>query len=786
MNPMKRIIRTIWATTLMTTLSSAFAVPSGGASWDCLNPGGGGQVQEVRPDPTVPNRLYLCSDMEGGYRSHDGGLSWEFITEGVPHGMQLMLAAEPGDTGRLYSGSMAGLHLSDDHGKTWREVPEMAGVSVATIGINPNDVNELYVGHSWRGKGGRFGQEVATSGRRDVWISKDRGKSWKAVQYESQDGQRQIETILVDPSDGKTVYLSAQAGVYVSRNAGVTWNKLRDSSSNSTPARGGNFGRGSGEGIVAYGIALSRDGKVLYVRDDQAKVYCARVGEWEWIDISAGLHPSRAGCGSAIEVDPQSSERQHRLLVGGARRPDGLWEAVIDWDSQGKPAKVSWQQVLVGAGPGNSKSTIVEEGWLKGQGVFCRYFTYAPLAWNMGRKLWAVGGQTVFYADADSPDYPNNWYERYSKPVIHEDGSKAYTMRGFHSTYNRDVAISGEYLITTCADNGAYESYDGGVSWSWVRLPLANANTLATDCWAAEVATHDHPIVIAGLGYGFGGSAGGGWLYAKRLVTTDSKDKWIHLGGGPHSLNGLPNTTYSEIKVHPLNPNRVFVVCREGLYVIEDLDGLLDGKASEANFVKAGASSIALDPFDPNTVFVSVGGDIRTRRRGGAANDASGLFKGVLSDGAWNWNRLGGATNELVVSRCREQLIITTVTDDLIQLSADQGQTWRQIFHAAQATSLRRTPWYREGDPLSIGAISAEGRWIFVHVWSENKKGYGVFAGEIQLDGSVRWQDFTDNFFYPRAFRSKIIHHEKRTFLFVTTMGTGLWRRDITDTVARE
>lgn len=143
--------------------------------------------------------------MGGGYRSNDGGVSWEFITDGVSHGMQFMLAAQPGDTGRLYSGSMAGLDISDDDGKTWCQIPEMAGVSVATIAINPHNVNEVYIGHSWRGKGGRFGQQDIQYGRCDVWISNDRGKSWQAVQFEQVDGLRQNETIRIDPTDDQTM-----------------------------------------------------------------------------------------------------------------------------------------------------------------------------------------------------------------------------------------------------------------------------------------------------------------------------------------------------------------------------------------------------------------------------------------------------------------------------------------------------------------------------------------------------------------------------------------------------
>ncbi len=88
--------------------------------------------------------------------------------------MAFFVTAEPGNSNRLYCGHILGLDISDDGGRTWRLHPAFGQRSVGAIAINPKNPDEVYVGHSWRGKGARYNQ--TTLGPRIIYVSKDADK----------------------------------------------------------------------------------------------------------------------------------------------------------------------------------------------------------------------------------------------------------------------------------------------------------------------------------------------------------------------------------------------------------------------------------------------------------------------------------------------------------------------------------------------------------------------------------------------------------------------------------
>ena len=83
------------------------------AQWLSINPGAGGQVQNIVPDPNTPERLFLASDMEGIYESTDNGLSWQ-IKGDLIHNRVFTVAVAPGNPNKVYAASMYGLEISND------------------------------------------------------------------------------------------------------------------------------------------------------------------------------------------------------------------------------------------------------------------------------------------------------------------------------------------------------------------------------------------------------------------------------------------------------------------------------------------------------------------------------------------------------------------------------------------------------------------------------------------------------------------------------------------------
>lgn len=77
------------------------------SQWTSINPGAGGQVQDVVCDPNIPGRLFLACDMiqgqadNGPMESWDSGFSWSNVwmkENGFLSDVQVVTIVEAGDT----------------------------------------------------------------------------------------------------------------------------------------------------------------------------------------------------------------------------------------------------------------------------------------------------------------------------------------------------------------------------------------------------------------------------------------------------------------------------------------------------------------------------------------------------------------------------------------------------------------------------------------------------------------------------------------------------------------
>ena len=119
------------------------------SQWVSINPGAGGQVQDVVASPSQPGTLYLASDMEGVYKTTDNGESWH-MTGQLLHNRVYSIAVDPVDGNRIYVGTLYGLHVSDDGGQQYQVIEKSIGYSFGTIAVNPSNPNQIIAGLGWR------------------------------------------------------------------------------------------------------------------------------------------------------------------------------------------------------------------------------------------------------------------------------------------------------------------------------------------------------------------------------------------------------------------------------------------------------------------------------------------------------------------------------------------------------------------------------------------------------------------------------------------------------------
>jgi photosystem II stability/assembly factor-like uncharacterized protein len=212
------------------------------------------QFLSLRFHPTKKGRVYMGHFPAGFFVSDDGGASWKSSQLGLGNDGMFSLTLDPADPDTIWGGTYNGLVKSVDGGKTWADsskgMPkEQWPFSVA---IDETDTNILYVVT-------KNGQNKGFCDRNEfcgvVMKSIDGGKNWTKIMAGLSE-MSEYYCLVIHPLKPKTLFVNGTTGVYVSHDAGATWNPLVDGLPTSfNPVRDN----------VAQNLILSTDKKSLYL-----------------------------------------------------------------------------------------------------------------------------------------------------------------------------------------------------------------------------------------------------------------------------------------------------------------------------------------------------------------------------------------------------------------------------------------------------------------------------------------------------------------------------------------
>lgn len=146
-------------TVIAGTWRRAYRSEDGGRSWAGVFDGMvlDSEVFSLTSVPGHPDDLW-ASTCGWVYRSANRGASWERSQQGFTERRTPSFTALP--NGRLLAGTVAGLHVSDDNGKTWRRVGD-PGVSILAIAYHPAQPGRIFFGTEGSG----------------LWVSTDNGET---------------------------------------------------------------------------------------------------------------------------------------------------------------------------------------------------------------------------------------------------------------------------------------------------------------------------------------------------------------------------------------------------------------------------------------------------------------------------------------------------------------------------------------------------------------------------------------------------------------------------------
>ncbi len=157
--------------------------------WRLVGPFRGGRVPAVVGHPTEPATFFFGACAGGVWKTTDGGVYWENITDGYFTTSAIgALAIAPSDPNVIYAGTGEtsirgnvshgdGVYKSTDGGKSWTNVGLKDSHAISTIRVHPQNPDVVYVaalGHVW-----------GPNDERGVFRSKDGGNSWEKVLFRS-------------------------------------------------------------------------------------------------------------------------------------------------------------------------------------------------------------------------------------------------------------------------------------------------------------------------------------------------------------------------------------------------------------------------------------------------------------------------------------------------------------------------------------------------------------------------------------------------------------------------
>ncbi len=195
--------------------SLLFRSRDAGQNWDLLDfpKRNLAEVTSLLVDPADSNHYLagMISAEDGGlFESHDEGRSWMPVKAISKFGVRALTSAASKPT-EFVAGTLQGVWLSEDSGKTWKRISdsenlEMQGITA--VAIDSKDPDTIYAGTTHL-----------------PWKTVDRGKTWESIHTGMIDDS-DVFSIFVDPANPSAVLASACSGIYSSDTRGDAWKKL--------------------------------------------------------------------------------------------------------------------------------------------------------------------------------------------------------------------------------------------------------------------------------------------------------------------------------------------------------------------------------------------------------------------------------------------------------------------------------------------------------------------------------------------------------------------------------
>lgn len=561
----------------------------GGETWDVSNNGlGKGTVGSITIDPNNSKIIYAGLFDKGGiYKSIDGGRTWQASYQGIDldNGATWLglIKIDPKNSQHLYYTGSDQLFQSTNGGISWTQQSNDC-LSIMALAIDPVNGDHLYAAS-------RTGSEECPAG---VYETMDAGRTW--IQLTTVDMARESGDwwhVAADPRNFNTLYAGSWSSTYKSSDAGKTWVRIHDTGcwwlavhpDNGTVYCGrqgemyvshnagiswehSSFGPdwGSGE---RFPFALVPDTQTIYAGTDGIMRSNDDGKTWNFIK-SFGLPRMR------LTVD---SRVPNRLYLGGW--PGTPYDLPCN-SYRSEDGGVSWQAIIANSAGGCILAFDIPNSTIYRTAGF-EIDLYRST--NNGNYWESFGGdfppENEMRQVIPQPDNPNRLWLITNGPGFYrsDDGGKTFVQPKELSNGIWDAILLTHlvgkrlYLIS---HNAFYRSDDSGDSWQLVSNPGGMYLAGAID-------PSDPNALYVGS------------TYKGMFKSTSGGRFW-------NSLSNLLATSINDIAIDPNNTQIVYAATNNGAFVSknggEDWTRLQEGLGPNPIVY-----SIAIDPNGSSKVY---------------------------------------------------------------------------------------------------------------------------------------------------------------------------------------
>jgi len=308
--------------------SSAFTA----LRWREVGPYRGGRSVAAIGSPQRPLEYWMGTTGGGVFKTTDGGINWQPMTDKYFGGTIGAIAVDPKNPDVVWVGGGEtcirgnvsygeGVWLTRDGGRTWTSMGLKETEQIAAVNVDPRNSDVVYVS--------ALGPTFVANEHRGLFKTTDGGKTWNKILFVN-DSTGAID-FQFDPSNPDVIYVAFwQAGrtpwglssggphsaLYKSTDAGRTWTNL------TKPATG--FPSGI-VGKIGIAVSPAKPNRIwALVEHDSGGVYRSDDGgaTWQFMNSERKLR-QRAWYYTHIYADPRDSNMVYALNTGFYRSRDG-------------------------------------------------------------------------------------------------------------------------------------------------------------------------------------------------------------------------------------------------------------------------------------------------------------------------------------------------------------------------------------------------------------------------------------------------------------------------------